>query len=765
MTTFAERFEVFKNNVNLAMREDLAESLGVTIEAIEKLGVGFHFGEQAWVFAERDAKGDIIGLSKRRNENGFKYMASGSKRGLLYAYNQDYGIGDKKYEAGKFHWIRIADAGVTCPVCGKPDWCLVSSDDPKNPSAVLCSRVAESAIKEIDGSGWLHIIDAARNKDQKSSQSQACLSGSTEMPIIIVEGASDVLAAMSLGFPVIGRPSAKGGMEILKDMPLAGREVWIIGDNDAGAGREGVQKTYLNIKKMTETIQCIFPPEGIKDLRQWVQRGLTQESLFEYAGGHGDTSIAIDPNVFPDDTAYIVADRFIKDKYVDTDGIALLRNYHEQWVRWTGYKYEQLRKMLLHGELYRYLDGKQFVKVIAKGIDVVPYKPTRNKIADILDALSSWCPITVDPPAWMDDGEHVSPSNLISFRNGMLDVNEYIKGNIKLYNPDPRLFTYTVLPYAFDENVWSNEFEDTYNQWLNEDAECIRLLAQWLGYNLVPDMSQEKLMVLTGPTRSGKGTAVEVLQSMLGPNQYCSTSFQLLANAHGLSNLSGKLAAILGDAKTPSKNEADMALGNILKMVGRDVVTVNPKYGTPYDMRTSCRFTIAMNGLPEFSDHAQAFVSRANILEFPNSYEGRENISLKPRLAKAAANGDMINFALWGLKDLREQGRFIIPDNSAGLVSQLREVVAPVLTFVKECCTTGESEYILRDTIYDVWQHWCAKSGRRPANTTWFGRKLRQVCSGVHDFRPTIDNRRQRAYQGIALQPWVYSEFLGKPIK
>jgi putative DNA primase/helicase len=761
MTTFAEQYEVFKNNANSAMREDLAETLGVTVEAIEQLGVGFHFGEQAWVFAERDAKGDIIGLSKRRAFNGFKFMAKGSKRGLLYAYNQDHSIGDKKYEAGKFHWVRIADAGVACPICGKPDWCLVSSDDPKNPSAVLCSRVADKSAKEILGSGYLHILDLKR----QSPGTNNSVLGQSELPSIIVEGASDVLAAMSLGFTCIGRPSAKGGMEILKEMPLAGREVWIIGDNDAGAGREGVQKTYLNIKKMTETIQCIFPPEGIKDLRQWVQCGLTQESLFEYAGGHGDTSIAVDPDVFSDDTAYIIADRFIKDEYADKNEVALLRNYHEQWVQWTGYKYEPLNRMLLHGKLYRYLDGKRYVKVTAKGIDVVPYKPTRSKVADILDAMSSWCPITVDPPAWMDDEEHVSPNNLISFRNGMLDVSEYIKGNIVLHDPDPRLFTYTVLPYDFNPEAWSNEFEDTYNQWLNEDTDCIRLLAQWFGYNLVHDMSYEKLMVLTGPTRSGKSTATEVLQSMLGPDQYCASSFQALANTYGLSNLVGKLAAILGDAKTPRKSEADTALKNILEIVGGNVITINPKYVTPFDARLSCRFTIAMNGLPEFSDHAQAFVSRSNILEFPNSYEGREDVGLKSRLAKAAANGGMINFALWGLKDLREQGKFIIPDNSADLVGQLREVVAPVLMFVRECCIVDGSEYILRDQMFEAWQHWCTRANLKPKHANWFGRKLKQVCPSIQDFRPTISNRRQRAYKGIGLQPWIYKEFLGRPIK
>lgn len=758
MPTFAERFEVYKNNVNTAMAADLADSLGVTVEAINRLGAGFHFGEQAWVFAERDAKGDVVGLSYRRLENGFKYMAKGSKRGLIYAYNQDYSSEEKRYDAGKFHWIRIADAGVECPVCGKPDWCMVSSDDPKDPSAVLCSRIKSGAAKELSDSGWLHILDP----DRQRSASSNSVFGETQIPIIIVEGASDVLAGMSLGFTCIGRPSAKGGMGILKEMPLAGREVWIIGDNDAGAGREGVQKTYLNVKKMTETIQCIFPPEGIKDLRQWVQRGLTQEMLFEYAGNNGDTSIAIDPNVFPDDTAYIIADRFVKDYHTDESGIVTLRNFHGYWMQWNGHMYEPIDMSSLRGDIYRYLDGKHYVKVTAKGIDVVPYKPTRSKVADILDSMNRWCPVVKDPPVWLDDEEHTDPRDLILFKNGMLDVKEYLDGNIKLHNSDPRLFTRGVLPYDYDPNAWSTMFDDACNQWFNGDEERIRQLSQWYGYNMIADMSMEKLMLFLGPPRSGKGTCCEILQALIGRNQYCSTSFQALAGPHGLENISGKLAAIMGDAKTPRKSEADTALEIILRIVGGDYININPKHIREYDCYPTCRFTIAMNDLPRFSDHAQALVARSNILKFSNSYVGKEDFTLKARLKREAEQGKMINFALWGLKDLREQGKFFVPGTSEELIKELRHTVAPVLAFSEECCILDNSEYIATSQIFEAYENWCSIGNYKACNINTFGRRLKSCCPEIEDFRPKLDGRRQRTYKGITLQPWVYDEYIGR---
>ncbi|KKN68782.1 hypothetical protein LCGC14_0448020 [marine sediment metagenome] len=755
--TFAEQHEVYKNNVTTGMLEHFAEELGVTVASLETLGVGYYPGEYAWIFAERDAKGDIIGLV-RRYHNGKKFMIPGSKRGLHYAYNSDHAIGDKKYEAGKFHWIRITEAGVICPICGKPDWCMVSSDNPDDPSAVVCSRIHDGSIRELPDCGYLHI----RRKEQQQNMGTLGVLSDTDLPIIIVEGATDVLAAMDLGFVAIGRPFAEGGMEILQEMPLTGHEVWIIGDNDAGAGKKGMQKAHLNIKNAVEDIKCILPPEGIKDLRQWVQRGLTQASLFEYVGEHGGDNKEIDPNVFANDVAYLIAERFMNEFHM-LNGVPILRNYRGQWQEWSKDHYEELSMALFKGKLYEFLDGKQFIKTTARGLDIVPYKPTRSKVNDIIDALNRWCPVEKDPPVWLDKEEHPHPNNLIIFKNGMLDVTEYMKGNIVLHNPDPRLFTYNVLPYVYDENAWSNLYDDTCNQIFNEDAECIRVLAQWLGYNTVPDMIHEKLMIFTGDARAGKGTILETLHSMLGKNNYSATSFQALADTHGLYSLTGKLAATLGDARTPRKGEATAALQTILQITGRDAITVNPKYLPQFDVYLKCRFTIAMNELPDFADSAKAFVARAIILNFPNSYVGREDFTLKDRLRKEAREGKLINFALQGLKDLREQGRFTMPKSSKPLLRQLTEITAPVTAFIRECCNRKGDAYTTKDQLYEVWGLWCAKTGHRVGNHIYFGRWLRQAYPSAVEFRPIIDGRRQYAYRGLELQNWVYSTYLSRP--
>ncbi|KKK85699.1 hypothetical protein LCGC14_2770670, partial [marine sediment metagenome] len=64
---------------------------------------------------------------------------------------------------------------------------------------------------------------------------------------------------------------------------------------------------------------------------------------------------------------------------------------------------------------------------------------------------------------------------------------------------------------------------------------------------------------------------------------------------------------------------------------------------------------------------------RLNLLHFENSYIGREDRFLKKRLNKEADAGKLINFALRGLKRLRENRQFTLPPTSVILQKQLKD--------------------------------------------------------------------------------------------
>ncbi len=51
-------------------------------------------------------------------------------------------------------WLRVSRS-KPCPVCGKPDWCLVSEDG----STAICPRTPEGAVKQTKASGYLHKLN------------------------------------------------------------------------------------------------------------------------------------------------------------------------------------------------------------------------------------------------------------------------------------------------------------------------------------------------------------------------------------------------------------------------------------------------------------------------------------------------------------------------------------------------------------------------------------------------------------------------------
>ncbi len=755
------------NVLTKAMIEPLADDLGVTVKTLQKLGIGINPLSGAYTFPERDDQGKIIGILQRFPD-GKKMMlkSSGiipkSKRGLTYILNPEFKKGGSNYASGQHNWERVSRA-VSCPICGKSDGCLVPAGNPANPQAVVCVHISEGSTKELE-LGSLHILRPEGNL----SGSLHRILPSSNLPVVVVEGMSDTAAAVDLGFVAVGRPSADGGKSLLPAL-LRGKQVIVVGDNDAGAGKRGMESTFLTLSPICKSVAKILPPPQFKDLRQWKnQVSLTEVSFLEWVLEYGDTGG--DPNILEDEVAHTIAKTWL-DRERSQDELPTIRCYKSQWIQYTDGHYSDCDREGFRGSIYHFLAEKLYPKTDVKGgINLVPYKPTRAKVSDIIDALSDWCTIEKDPPIWLRDLGLPAPANIVAFRNGLLDVNEYVQGRIKFYDPTPALFSFNILPYDFDEDAHSDLWEQFCKDIFNNEKDQIRLLSQWFGYNCVPDMSYEKLMLCTGRPRSGKGTVLNTLAAMLGNKQCVSTSFQTLCTEFGYQPLMGKLAVLLGDAKVPRQKEAEAALEKILQVVGGDPVGIRRMY-LPYlsQVYLQARFTIAMNDLPNIPDQANALEPRLNILSFQNSYVGREDFSLKSKLQNEAKEGKLINFALQGLKDLRQSGGFVTHEPAKLLLRQLRELTTPVSAFILDCCeleppgTRPEEEYYtLIDHLYEAWVHWCIEQGHnKPGVKNQFGRWFLASCPTAAPARIRLGNRRHRIYRKVRLADWVYQEYLG----
>ena len=751
-----ELFESYRSNIFPRMLRKASLDFNLSEKSINELGIGFNPDHQSWVFPERDETGGVIGLTEVY-PNGDKGMISGSKRGLTYVFNKDYQRG-KKYVSGRHNWMQVTP-DLPCPVCGKQHWCMISTDDPYNPGAVLCHHVSEGCTKKLSDNMFLHTFgdNSPRGKGSGTPLMES------EDPIIVVEGKTDVLAAMDIGLVAVGRPSAKGKIQLLKKL-CRGQNIIVVGENDDNnVGQQGMELVFNNLASVCNSIAKVLPPKTVNDLREWITScNLAKKEFLDWVDEHGEKGEQL--TVFPDDIAYNIAMYWIK-QFKTVNDFVILRNYKGQWAEFQEGRYNDVDYSVLRGDVYGFLDGKQVTRLTSKGdTEIVPYKPTRAKVSDIIDALNTKCPIADEPPTWLDNDEHPEPSDLIAFQNGMLDVSN-MKETTELQVATPAFFSYNVLPYDFNPSLDSKIWRKFLNEIFDGDKGKIRLLAQWFGYNLVPDMTQEKMMLFTGIPRSGKSTTLDTMASMLGANQYCFTSLSSLCGRFGFQPMMGKYAALIGDARTPRRQQMASAMEKILQITGGDAVSIDRKgIQALAAVHLKTRFTFTMNDLPAFTDHAKALEARMLILEFDESFAGREDRTLKLRLKHEAKEGKLINFALDGLQDLRQQGRFITPPSSERLLESFMELVSPVQRFLDDCCVNDlDKGYVSSEDLYEAWQCWCDENGHRPGKKCQFGRWVQGTRPGIRKLRKREGLDRFYGYSGISLQPWVLTRYLGKP--
>lgn len=110
-------------------------------------------------------------------------------------------------------------------------------------------------------------------------------------PLYIAEGPTDTAALLGLSFAAVGRPSCRGGVEMLVDLVLARRpqSVVIVADNDShDAGQRGAIDLACRLATYAPSVAIIAPPPGIKDAREWVRRGATGEDVLRAIANHGE---------------------------------------------------------------------------------------------------------------------------------------------------------------------------------------------------------------------------------------------------------------------------------------------------------------------------------------------------------------------------------------------------------------------------------------------------------------------------------------------
>jgi putative DNA primase/helicase len=422
----------------------------------------------------------------------------------------------------------------------------------------------------------------------------------------------------------------------------------------------------------------------------------------------------------------------------------LLRHWHGgAWV-WRETHWAEMDERELRAKVYAFTEHASY----DDGKNVKSWAPNRYKVADVVDALRAVTHLTeaVEPPAWIDEGAHdVSANHLVACRNGLLDI-----ATSRLHEHTPDLFNtvsvpFDYLPAASRPARWLAFLAELFGA----DTEAITTLQQFFGYVISGRTDLHKILLLLGPTRSGKGTIARVLTALVGKANVTGPTLAGLGTNFGLSDLIGKPLAIISDARLGGRDAATV-VERLLSISGEDTLTIDRKYRDPWTGRLSTRFLIISNELPRFGDASGAIARRFVMLNLTETFLGRENPALTTQLLTELPG--ILNWSLTGLADLTASRAFTEPQSSKEAAVALQDLASPVAAFVRDCCTKGPTEEVGVDTLYAAWRAWCEDNGRERAGTKQtFGRDLRAVIPSIRVVRPRDDDARTRRYVGVAL--------------
>ena len=275
-----------------------------------------------------------------------------------------------------------------------------------------------------------------------------------------------------------------------------------------------------------------------------------------------------------------------------------------------------------------------------------------------------------------------------------------------------------------------------------------QLLQEWFGYTLSGDTWAHKGLIIIGPPRAGKGTIGHILSALLGNSMVTTPALHTLGDPFGLQSMVDKRMCLISDARLSNRADIMAVVEILLRIIGGDEVEVHRKYRESVTTRMDARVLMLSNEMPLLADGSEAITSRFLLIQLAQSFLGREDHKLLPKLMK-----ELPGIALWAMEGYRrliERGFFVEPKESVERRGEWYEENNPVKRFVDERCTVGNDQKIAMSKLYAVYSTWAEEEGLARITSNAFSRRLRATLEGK--IERVKGDSGERFLRGVALR-------------
>ncbi len=416
---------------------------------------------------------------------------------------------------------------------------------------------------------------------------------------------------------------------------------------------------------------------------------------------------------------YEVAQRFIETSFTDETDQLLLRYFSGDF-----YAYKN--------GVYKIIEHESFVAMVTKYIhtfDKLHDVSIKKYRGDVIATIQSNClaPIELGKSFWLN--HPIKNEAYICLKNGLLNVDKYLSGDLDcLIDHTSQYFTTNQLPFDFKFGAscptWTSFLDSIF-----DEKEIITLLQCWFGYNLIPDTSFHKFLLLYGKGANGKSVITIILTALLGEENVSCLGLECFdqSKTFALGGLINKLANIVSEMNEVSKTSE----GLLKSIVSGELISIDRKYREPISYRPTARLTFATNVLPRITDRSDGFPRRLILIPFEKQFleeskQDRRLSSLKFWIESGELSG-VFEWALQGLKLLKEKGSFEIPSKVQEAIDNYVTQSNPTFDYLKTHYTYSKDKVFSKRDAYSDYKGWMGTNGFNPLNANNFANEVRRA--------------------------------------
>lgn len=360
---------------------------------------------------------------------------------------------------------------------------------------------------------------------------------------------------------------------------------------------------------------------------------------------------------------------------------------------------------------------------------------TGNKLSSILKVVKS---ATVT-----EDIFNIAP--VINFMNGTLELEPQIRFR---EHSEADNVTYC-LDYPYAPEAKSPEWDRFLFSITDCDGRKIDLLQEACGYTLFTDNKYQTAFFLIGSGSNGKSVFLSILQKIFGQSNITNVEMSALAQDFQRVQLSSSILNI----STETRSDVNGAESYFKQIVAGDTISACYKSKPYFSFVPRAKLWISCNDFIKPKDTSDGFLRRLKFINFPMKYcdnpkaenERKIDREIESRISTPENLSGIFNWVLQGYIELKQCGRFSEPDDERQIKEEFKELINPVIVFIKEYQLPEPTYSVSNKTFFNDYKDWCEENGHHHLSNQKF---KNQVSRYLKEYRNDIVPYRTKSERG-----------------